>query len=260
MFRPNGCPSSPVGMFAFWAPMHAGSQVLFAENYTMKPYVKKGYVGGPAQYATDLVAFKIPSSQHKALPTGTQSNTLLASQLHWFSAASSKDRALDCKQRLVKLGMDRFDDSITHSTSFPCLRFSLGAPVERRMKARIAASVLAEDDVRMINISIDIDICPLRHLGIPTGKQWTIPIHASVRYRDDQPTKILGVFMASPHASVSAYARFDRGYKLFAQGQALDAICNFAIMMSGVRDTPGPDTSRAFTTRCWPTPQFASQT
>ena len=112
-----------------WACMHAGRHILIADKYTMKPYVKKGYAGGPAQYATDLVAFKIRSSQHKALLTGIQTNTLLASQLHWFSAALSKDKALDCKQYLVKLGIDRFEDSCHDAPLYALIR-----PISRAMR------------------------------------------------------------------------------------------------------------------------------
>ena len=252
--RPNGARNSPTGMLAFWAPMHDGRHVLHPATYTMSRYVLKGYVGGPRQFANDWVVPKISKTQHRNLPDGS-SETRLARSLDLFTPeTTAKSEARNAaRQEIVRMGSENQDGAIAVAATSPSFRFLLGVSVRKQVFLKLEG-IVAMRGLKMLADTIEIPISPLPHLGVPPGLTHSIPIRVVFRVdRSGKPVEILGVFMASPHASVGSYARAFRTADLFGKGHQLDAIANLAVVLSG-GVVPERYVS-SFTLEHWPIPR-----
>lgn len=221
-------------MMAYWAPYHKGEQVLFGPNYTMRRYITKGFDGGASQLATDWVPVKLRMTQHRALPSPDDaSEAKLAEAIHCFSD-NDTPKTLDARRKIVDLGSRNQDRAVDVAATIPSFRFTLGVSVKKHVFARLSATVKRDPSLRLVSKPITISISPLPHLGVPVGTKQSFETQTVIKVdKEGQPVKILGVFFASPHASIAGYARYHRTANLFGQGQVLDAIANMAVVLSG---------------------------
>jgi hypothetical protein len=211
-------------MMAYWAPPHQGQQVLFPDNYTMRPFILKGFDGtGLTQAAFDYIEQKCSRRQHRNIPIWKKGwkwdrdFDKFADQFLFFDEGFDD---VHVTRRFVRDGLQHYRHVISTATREPSFLFIQGVPAQEAVFHHLDS--YPEPGYRVVTLHIDVPIPPMEKVDIPAGQT----SHIVGRYVIREDTgDVTAVFLGIPHASYRSYAVALTDAHSVATGIALVSHC-----------------------------------